>query len=220
MLLPHGYEGQGPEHSSARLERYLQLCAEENMHVAYCSTPANYYHILRRQILGPYRKPLILMTPKSLLRHPLATSSFEDLSLGTKFSPVLTEEEITKNPLRIVICSGKVYYDLLQAKKDYNIQNIALIRLEEFYPFPEEELIKTLKQYAQSEVIWCQEEPENMGAWFFVDRRLESAMKKAKMKCDRPIYVGRKASASPSTGFMSVHEKEQNEFIKKALLIG
>lgn len=220
MLLPHGYEGQGPEHSSARLERYLQLCAEENMHVAYCSTPANYYHILRRQILGPYRKPLILMTPKSLLRHPLAISSFEDLSLGTKFSPVLTEEEITKNPLRIVICSGKVYYDLLQAKKDYNIQNIALIRLEEFYPFPEEELIKTLKQYAQSEVIWCQEEPENMGAWFFVDRRLESAMKKAKMKCDRPIYVGRKASASPSTGFMSVHEKEQNEFIKKALLIG
>ncbi|MBM3609982.1 MAG: 2-oxoglutarate dehydrogenase E1 component [Alphaproteobacteria bacterium] len=220
MLLPHGYEGQGPEHSSARLERYLQLCAEENMHVAYCSTPANYYHILRRQILGPYRKPLILMTPKSLLRHPLATSFFEDLSLGTKFSPVLTEEEITKNPLRIVICSGKVYYDLLQAKKDYNIQNIALIRLEEFYPFPEEELIKTLKQYAQSEVIWCQEEPENMGAWFFVDRRLESAMKKAKMKCDRPIYVGRKASASPSTGFMSVHEKEQNEFIKKALLIG
>jgi 2-oxoglutarate dehydrogenase E1 component len=219
MLLPHGYEGQGPEHSSARLERYLQLCAEENMHVANCSTPANYYHILRRQVLGDYRKPLILVTPKSLLRHPLAVSTFEDMALGTKFLPVLGETNThIKNPQRLVICSGKVYYDLLHFRDSQKIEDVTIIRLEEFYPFPEEELILELKKHKNADVVWCQEEPENMGAWFFVDRRLESTMKKAGMKNERPIYVGRRASASPATGFLSVHEEEQMNLIQRALI--
>lgn len=217
MLLPHGYEGQGPEHSSARLERYLQLCGSNNMHVAYCSTPASYYHILRRQILGPFRKPLILMTPKSLLRHPLAVSPLDDFSIGRHFHPVLGEADSTlQNFRRIVICSGKVYYDLLQWRIDHNIHDVALIRLEEFYPFPEEELVQELKKHQTAEVIWCQEEPENMGAWHFLDRRLEKAMRLASMVSTRPIYVGRKEAASPSTGFLSVHEEEQEILIKQA----
>lgn len=221
MLLPHGYEGQGPEHSSARLERYLQLCAEDNMHVANCTTPANYYHILCRQVLGSYRKPLVLMTPKSLLRHPLATSSFYDFALKTKFLPVLEEEDSSiRNPRRLIICSGKVYYDLFHFRNSQKIKDVAIIRLEELYPFPEQELILVLKKHINAEVIWCQEEPENMGAWFFVDRRLELAMKNAGMKYQRPIYVGRKASASTATGFSFIHEKEQLDVVQRAIAIG
>ena len=220
MLLPHGYEGQGPEHSSARLERYLQLCAENNMHVAYCSTPANYYHILRRQVLGSSRKPLILMTPKSLLRNPLAVSSLEDLSMGKHFEPVFGEtDDSIKSPTRLVLCSGKVYYDLFQARRDGSLKNVAILRIEELYPFPEKILVEHLKKYQNSEVIWCQEEPENMGSWHFVDRRLEKAMVEAGMRQMRPVYVGRKASASPATGLAAVHEKEQAELIQKALVL-
>ncbi len=217
MLLPHGYEGQGPEHSSARLERYLQLCAENNIHVAYCSTPANYYHILRRQVLGEFRKPLVLMTPKSLLRHPLATSTFKDLSVGSSFQPVIGESHKIDSPRRLVLCSGKVYYDLLQARIENKMDHVAIVRIEELYPFPEALLMKELKQYKTSDVIWCQEEPENMGAWHFVDRRLEDAMAKVGMNQKRPVYVGRKASASPATGFATVHEREQAAFVQVAL---
>ena len=218
MLLPHGYEGQGPEHSSARLERYLQLCAEDNMHVAYCSTPASYFHILRRQVLGSFRKPLVLMTPKSLLRHPLAVSSLKGMALKTRFEPVIGESDSAiKEPLRLVICSGKVYYDLLQARVDHMLKDVALVRLEELYPFPEEDLVKVFASHKDAEVIWCQEEPENMGAWHFVDRRLESAMGRANMTHVRPIYVGRKAAASPATGFASVHAQEQESLVYEAL---
>ncbi|MBO1323771.1 2-oxoglutarate dehydrogenase E1 component [Acetobacter sp. TBRC 12305] len=220
MLLPHGYEGQGPEHSSARLERYLQLCAEDNMFVCNITTPANYFHALRRQLKLDYRKPLILMEPKSLLRHKLAVSALADFGPGTRFTPVLPEID-TLDPdakiRRVVLCSGKVYYDLLAERREKGIKDVAILRLEQLYPFPEEALAAELKRYPEADIIWCQEETENGGAWYFVDRRIEGALLKAGHKAGRPSYIGRAAAASPATGLASIHAAEQADLVARAL---
>jgi 2-oxoglutarate dehydrogenase E1 component len=222
VLLPHGYEGQGPEHSSARLERYLQMCAEDNMSVANCTTPANYFHILRRQLKRTYRKPLILMTPKSLLRHKRAASSIKEFDEGTVFKPVINDA-LCPNPqkvTRIIFCTGKVYYDLLEMREEEKLFQCALLRLEELYPFPETEIINILKSYPKSvQIIWCQEEPENMGSWHYIDRRLEHALTLAKMKNNRPTYVGRPASAATATGFLKQHQHEQEQLLAQALKV-
>ena len=178
MLLPHGHEGQGPEHSSARLERYLQLCAEDNMQVANCTTPANYFHILRRQLKRDFRKPLIMMTPKSLLRHKRCTSRIDDLLEGTTFHRVLdeTDPKIAAKAERIVLCSGKVYYDLLEEREKQGGDRVSLVRLEQIYPFPYRTLKDILAARPEAEVVWCQEEPRNMGSWSFVESRIEQVM--------------------------------------------
>lgn len=223
MLLPHGYEGQGPEHSSARLERYLQLCAEDNMQVVNCTTPANFFHVLRRQLHRNFRKPLIVMTPKSLLRHRRCISSLEDFKPGTGFKHVIEEQE--KNLVaadkvkRVVICSGKVYYDLLEERESQNITDVVLVRLEQYYPFPAQELAKALKPYKNAEVVWCQEEPENMGAWHFIDRRLESVLADLGGKAVRPSYVGRPAAASPAAGYGKIHKRELEAFLQDAFSV-
>ncbi len=222
MLLPHGYEGQGPEHSSARLERYLQMCAEDNMFVVNCTTPASYYHVLRRQMHSETRKPLIIMTPKSLLRHKKATSKLADFKGKTHFRPVIPEENSAikaKAVTRVVLCSGKVYYYLIEAREAAKLKNVAIVRLEQLYPFPHDMVVTELKKYAgKADVVWCQEESENMGPWTFVDRRLEGAMGDASMKkASRPIYVGRTPSASTATGFAKVHVREQEALVKAAL---
>ncbi|MBS0959947.1 MULTISPECIES: 2-oxoglutarate dehydrogenase E1 component [Acetobacter] len=220
MLLPHGYEGQGPEHSSARLERYLQLCAENNMFVCNITTPANYFHALRRQLKLDYRKPMILMEPKSLLRHKLAVSELADFGPGTRFEAVLGEVDklaADKDIERVVLCSGKVYYDLLAERRDKELDNVAIVRLEQLYPFPETALAKELKRYPNAEVIWCQEETENGGAWLFADRRIESALTLVKHKAGRPVYVGRAAAASPATGLARIHAVEQTDLVERAL---
>ena len=219
MLLPHGHEGQGPEHSSARLERYLQLCAEDNMQVVNCSTPANYFHVLRRQLKRDFRKPLIVMTPKSLLRHKRCVSSLDDMMGGQTFHRVIEEhdQKIMKKAERIVICSGKVYYDLLEEREKRGIENVALVRLEQIYPFPHRTLKRVLAERPDAEVVWCQEEPKNMGSWFFVDRRIEAVMEDVGGKYRRPVYIGRPEAASPATGSMSRHIEEQNTLISQAL---
>lgn len=225
MLLPHGYEGQGPEHSSARLERYLQLCAEDNMFVCNITTPANYFHALRRQLKLDYRKPLILMEPKSLLRHKLAVSALADFGPGTRFQPVLPDvndpEQDAMVPdasiKRVVICSGKVYYDLLAARRENGVKDVAILRLEQLYPFPEKALAAELKRYPEADIIWCQEETENGGAWHFVDRRIENALQAAQHKAGRPRYVGRAAAASPATGLARIHAAEQANLVERAL---
>ncbi|AIL13332.1 2-oxoglutarate dehydrogenase [Candidatus Paracaedimonas acanthamoebae] len=222
MLLPHGFEGQGPEHSSARLERYLQLCAEDNMVIANCTTPANYFHILRRQLKWKTRKPLIIMTPKSLLRHSLTVSTQEEFTQKSYFNMIYAEKDELVDDLkikRVILCTGKIYYDLYQARKAKDIRNIALIRIEQLYPFPHEELIQELKRYLQAEIIWCQEEPENMGAWAFIDRRIEKILREIKGAYLRPHYVGRPESASPATGFYERHEYEQALLVEQALTI-
>ncbi len=220
MLLPHGSEGQGPEHSSARPERFLQLCAEDNLQVANCSTPANYFHALRRQMHRDFRKPLILMTPKSLLRHKLCISSAADFMGKESFHRVLPETiKLDKAVKRVVLCSGKVYYDLFEAREKAGIKNIALIRLEQLYPFPEKVLAQELEKYPQAEVVWCQEEPENQGAWHFVDRRIEKALQAIKHKAGRPVYVGRPPAAAPATGSLKAHNKEQETLVNVALSV-
>ena len=220
MLLPHGYEGQGPEHSSARYERYLQLCAERNMRVCNITTPANYFHALRRQLRANYRKPLVLMTPKSLLRHKLAVSKLEDFGPGTTFRLVLPETDELVAPAavkRVVLCSGKVYYDLLAERRDKGIKDVALIRLEQLHPFPRISLARTLTPYTNAEIVWCQEEPENMGGWTFVDRRIEKILGALDIKAKRPVYVGRDEAASPATGLAKVHAAQQEALVRQAL---
>ncbi len=218
MLLPHGFEGQGSEHSSARLERYLQLCAEDNMRVINCSTPANYFHALRRQIHSAARVPLIVMTPKSLLRHKLAVSSLADMGPDTQFRAVIKDETVNADTVkRVILCSGKVYYDLYQKRQELGLTEIALIRLEQFYPFPEQELIEALSPFKNAEFIWCQEEPMNMGAWTFLDRRIEAVLIKIGASQSRPIYIGRPAAAAPATGIHSRHIIEQEKLISEAL---
>ena len=222
MLLPHGYEGQGPEHSSARLERYLQLCGENNMQVANVTTPANYYHILRRQIRRSFRKPLILMTPKSLLRHKQAVSPLSEFGPGTVFKSVISETgKLTdaKKVKRVVLSAGKVYYDLLAERENRGIDDVALVRVEQLYPWPAKELAEELAKYPNADVVWCQEEPENMGSWYFVDRRIEGVLSEIKHKAGRPIYVGRKAAASPATGLLKAHLREQAELVDAALSV-
>jgi 2-oxoglutarate dehydrogenase E1 component len=220
LLLPHGYEGQGPEHSSARLERYLQLCAEDNMFVCNITTPANYFHALRRQLKLDYRKPLVLMEPKSLLRHKLAVSALADFGPGTRFSRVLPEVDALgpdAKVRRVVVCSGKVYYDLLAARREKDIKDVAIVRVEQLYPFPEAALAAELKRYPEADIVWCQEETENGGAWHFVDRRIEKALVRAGHKAGRPQYVGRAAAASPATGLARIHAAEQADLVDRAL---
>lgn len=224
MLLPHGSEGQGPEHSSARPERFLQLCAEDNWQIANCTTPANYFHILRRQMCRDFRKPLVIMTPKSLLRHKLAVSDLADFAEGTSFHRVLWDTDANelakdKDIKRVVLCTGKVYYDLLQARRDAKINNIVLLRVEQLYPFPQKTIAEELRKYPNAEVVWCQEEPQNQGYWHFVDRRIETSMIEAKHKAGRPHYVGRIDAAAPATGSLARHQAEQARLIKEALSV-
>jgi 2-oxoglutarate dehydrogenase E1 component len=213
MLLPHGYEGQGPEHSSARLERYLQLCAEKNMQVCNLTTPAQYFHALRRQIHRRFRKPLIVMSPKSLLRHKLCVSPTAALCEG-RFMDVLPEVD----PLdpdgvhRVLLCSGKVYYDLLLARRERDIDDIAIVRVEQLYPFPAEGIRRELERYPARDVRWVQEESWNMGAWHFMHPRLGPILGERSLS-----YVGRDEAASPATGSYKVHQKEQSELIDQAL---
>jgi len=220
MLLPHGYEGQGPEHTSGRLERFLQLCAESNMRVVNCTTPANFFHVLRRQIRSDTRKPLVVMTPKSLLRHPKAVSSLRDMETETWFQTVIPDTIVTDpNARRVILCSGKVYYDLLQEREKQGIQDIAIVRLEQYYPFPRTRLMEVLSPYKVAQLVWCQEEPMNMGAWAFLDRRLEGVLTELGAQHSRPLYAGRPASASPATGILSRHVSEQEQLVAEALML-
>ena len=229
MLLPHGYEGQGPEHSSARLERYLQMCAEDNMQVVNCSTPANYFHALRRQLHRPFRKPLVVMTPKSLLRHKRAVSRLSEMAEGSSFHRVLWDDAEAHPDLaggiklvaddkirRVIMCSGKVYYDLLEAREKKGVDDVYILRLEQFYPWPMQSLRKELSRFKTAEIIWCQEEPKNMGGWTFVDPWLELTLEKVKIKAKRGRYVGRPASASTAAGLMSRHLRELEAFTTEA----
>jgi 2-oxoglutarate dehydrogenase E1 component len=220
LLLPHGHEGQGPEHSSGRLERWLQLCAEDNMQVVNITTPANYFHALRRQMHRNFRKPLIVMTPKSLLRHKLATSSLAEMGPGTTFHRVLwdlTPKARNGEVRRVVLCSGKVYYDLLETKRERGADKVELIRVEQLYPFPANALKEVLGGHSQAEVIWCQEEPQNMGAWTYMSPRLERVLEELGAKYRRPRYVGRPESASPATGLLHRHNEEQAKLVDEAL---
>jgi 2-oxoglutarate dehydrogenase E1 component len=223
MLLPHGYEGQGPEHSSARLERYLQLSAEDNWQVINPTTPANYFHALRRQMRRTFRKPLVVMTPKSLLRHKDCVSTLADFGPGSSFRRILAETDQLvdgTNVRRVVLCSGKVYFDLVAERRKRKIDDIAILRIEQLYPFPFTRLGIRLAQYPNAEVVWCQEEPENMGAWHFVDRRIERALASIEGKAKRPLYVGRAEAASPATGSARTHLKEQADLVDRALTVG
>jgi 2-oxoglutarate dehydrogenase E1 component len=216
MLLPHGYEGQGPEHSSARLERYLQLCAENNLQVCYPTTPAQYFHLLRRQVRPGFERPLVVMTPKSLLRLPAAASRIEDLATGG-FQPVIDDAAIPDASAvrKVVLCSGKVYYDLIEARKQSGEQSVAIVRLEQFYPFPLRSVREIVAKYAAaSQVAWVQEEPHNMGGWTFVRDRLQDLLGGTELR-----YVGRTASASPATGSYSIHQKEQAQLVAEALKV-
>jgi 2-oxoglutarate dehydrogenase E1 component len=220
LLLPHGHEGQGPEHSSARLERYLQLCAERNMAVVNLTTPANYFHALRRQLKRNFRKPLVVMTPKSLLRHKLAVSQLAEFAAGTHFRSVIPEIDTIVAPeevKRVVLCSGKVYYDLLAERREMAVNDVAIIRVEQIYPFPVLSLPPLLAPYRNAQVVWCQEEPENMGAWTFVDRRIEKVLGGMDISAKRPAYVGRAAAASPATGLAKTHAAEQAALVRSAL---
>jgi 2-oxoglutarate dehydrogenase E1 component len=219
MLLPHGYEGQGPEHSSARLERFLQLCARDNMQVANPTTPASLFHILRRQMHRNFRKPLIIMSPKSLLRHKLAISDLSEFVEGTKFQLVLPETDRTIDPkgvTRLIFCTGKVYYDLYERRQELKRNDVAIVRLEQIYPFPKLSIADELKKYPNAEVVWCQEEHENMGAYYFVDPRLERVLAAVGHKHKRAKYVGRNRSASPAVGYMKLHVIELAKLLEDA----
>ncbi len=227
MLLPHGYEGQGPEHSSARLERFLQMCAEDNMQVANCTTPANYFHILRRQLRREFRKPLILMTPKSLLRHKRCVSQLVEMGPGTSFHRVLFDDaehgrtEVKLKPdseiKRVVMCSGKVYYDLLEDRDRRGRDDVYLLRCEQFYPVPVKSLMTEMRRFKDAEIVWCQEEPRNMGAWTFMEPNIEYLLDRLGAKHRRPRYAGRPPAASPATGLASKHKFELETFLEEAL---
>jgi 2-oxoglutarate dehydrogenase E1 component len=211
LLLPHGWEGLGPEHSSARLERFLQLCAGNNIQVCNLTTPAQYFHLIRRQAKSNFRKPLILMAPKSLLRNPLAVSTLKDMTSGS-FRQVVDDPDRLKSARRILFCSGKIFYELLQRRRKIKNSDATIVRLEQFYPFPETQLKTALETYKQAKkYFWVQEEPENMGAWFFVRPRLEKLTGKS------IEYVGRRSASSPATGFPNIYRKEQAAIIDDAL---
>jgi len=215
LFLPHGYEGQGPEHSSARLERFLQLCAEFNMQVCVPSTPAQMFHMLRRQMLRPLRKPLIVMTPKSLLRHPLSVSRLEELATGS-FNALIDETDDIKPSAvtRIVLCSGKVYFDLLKSRREAKSDSVAIIRLEQLYPFPSDEYEAILHKYANArEIVWCQEEPQNQGSWYQIRHRLQSKLGPK----HELLYAGRAGAAAPATGIAALHEQQQKNLVSAAL---
>ena len=230
-LLPHGYEGQGPEHSSARLERYLQLCAEDNWQVANCTTPANYFHILRRQLHRKFRKPLVLMTPKSLLRHKRVVSDLAEMGPGTTFHRLLWDDAQSRagekiklkgdqQIRRVVLCTGKVYYDLYEAREAAGIDDVYLMRMEQLYPFPARALITELSRFPQAEIVWAQEEPKNMGAWSFVEPNIEWVLQHLEPARNvRPRYVGRPATAATATGLASKHNQEQKALVAQALSV-
>ncbi|TMM51591.1 2-oxoglutarate dehydrogenase E1 component [Sulfitobacter sabulilitoris] len=228
-LLPHGFEGQGPEHSSARLERFLQMCGQDNWIVANCTTPANYFHILRRQLHRSFRKPLILMTPKSLLRHKLAVSTADEFTTGSSFHRVLWDDAQHGNSdtklaaddkiRRVVMCSGKVYYDLLEERDARGIDDVYLLRIEQYYPFPAMSLVKELERFKGAEMFWCQEEPKNQGAWTFIEPNIEWVLGRIDATHKRPHYVGRATSASPATGLASQHKAQQAALVDEALTI-
>ncbi|MBL1436973.1 MAG: 2-oxoglutarate dehydrogenase E1 component [Rhodobacteraceae bacterium] len=229
MLLPHGYEGQGPEHSSARPERFLQMCAEDNWTVANCTTPANYYHILRRQMHRSFRRPLVLFTPKSLLRHKGATSKIEEFAEGSSFHRMLWDDaQFGKSDTklvadaeirRVVLCSGKVYYDLLAERDARGLNDVYLMRVEQLYPFPAKSMREELARFKNAEFVWCQEEPKNQGYWSFVEPNIEEVLNQIDAKHSRPIYVGRKAAASPATGHGASHKHQLEAFLNDALTI-
>jgi len=217
LLLPHGYEGQGAEHSSGRPERYLQMCAQHNMQICMPTTPAQIYHLLRRQMLRPMRRPLVVFTPKSLLRHPLAVSSLQELAEGSFQNTIAEVDPIPpENVQRVVLCSGKVYYDLLEARRKSDNKAVAIIRIEQLYPFPEEELIEILKPYQHvQDFVWCQEEPKNQGAWYNCQHRMRRVIPSSVYL----NYVGRPASAAPAVGYMSLHLQQQKTLVEEALTI-
>ncbi len=229
LLLPHGFEGQGPEHSSARLERFLQMCAEDNWIVANCTTPANYFHILRRQIHRSFRKPLVLMTPKSLLRHKMAVSDaaafttgssfhrvlWDDAEMGTSTTQLAPDDQIR----RVVICSGKVYYDLLAERDARGLTDVYLLRLEQFYPFPALSLMKELERFKTADIVWCQEEPKNQGGWAFIEPNIEWVLNRIGATHPRARYAGRPGAASPATGLASQHKSQQTALVNEALTI-
>jgi len=215
LFLPHGYEGQGPEHSSARLERFLQLCAENNMSVCVPSTPAQMFHMLRRQMVRRFRKPLIVMTPKSLLRHKLSVSSLDDLAQGT-FRNVIDEiDDLPAGKVRrVVFCSGKVYFDLLEARRAGEVRDVAIVRIEQLYPFPSDEYIASLRRYPNAiEFVWCQEEPQNQGAWYQIRHRLQEPLGPRQ----ELLYAGRAPAAAPATGFPQLHAEQQHGLVHAAL---
>ena len=235
MLLPHGYEGQGPEHSSARPERFLQLCAEDNMQVANCSTPANYFHILRRQIHRNFRSPLVIMTPKSLLRHKRCVSTLAAMGPGSSFHRILWDDADAKSRpegeiqqtstklqpddkiRKVVLCTGKVYYDLLETREERGIDDVYLMRVEQLYPFPYKAMMAELSRFPNADVVWCQEEPRNMGYWTFVEPNIEYVLGKIEGKAERPRYVGRVPTASTATGILSKHKQQQDALVDEAL---
>ncbi|AKH41180.1 2-oxoglutarate dehydrogenase E1 component [Altererythrobacter atlanticus] len=220
LLLPHGYEGQGPEHSSARLERFLQLCANDNIQVCNITVPANYFHVLRRQMLRPFRKPLVIMTPKSLLRHPMAKSAASEFVGESHFMRIMSDSKTIPDEKirRLVLCSGKVAYDLIEKRDEEKLEDISIVRLEQLYPFPGEPLAVRLKRMTNlEEVIWCQEEPKNNGAWFFVESKIEDSLIAAGHRNMRPRYAGREVSASPATGLASRHAEQQQALVEAAL---
>jgi 2-oxoglutarate dehydrogenase E1 component len=227
-LLPHGYEGQGPEHSSARLERFLQMSAEDNMQVANCTTPANYFHILRRQLKREIRKPLILMTPKSLLRHKRAVSRLDEMTTGTSFHRLLWDDaQLLPNEKiklvsddkirRVILCSGKVYYDIYDEREKRGLDDVYILRIEQLYPFPTKALVTELARFKQAEIVWCQEEPRNMGAWFFVEVFLAWVLNQIGAKHKHARYAGRPASASTAVGQMSKHVAQLKQLLEDAL---
>jgi 2-oxoglutarate dehydrogenase E1 component len=220
LLLPHGYEGQGPEHSSARIERYLQLCAEDNIQVCNLTSAANYFHALRRQVRRNFRKPLIVFTPKSLLRAKEVASPLDEMGPGSSFHRVIDETgpiAADDRVRRVVLCSGKVYFDLLKARAASGDDRVALLRVEQLYPFPFNTLAKLLARRRNAEIVWCQEEPQNMGAWNFVDRRLEQLLSGIDVAAKRPRFVGRAEAASPATGLFKRHVEEQARLAADAL---
>ncbi|MEE8214883.1 MAG: hypothetical protein V3R79_09875, partial [Alphaproteobacteria bacterium] len=224
MLLPHGYEGQGPEHSSARLERFLQICGEDNWQVVNCTTPASYFHVLRRQLRRNFRKPLVVMTPKSLLRHKMCVSALKEMGPGTTFHRALWDDAQLSGELcsdvgiiRVVLCTGKVYYDLLKARAEAGVNDIYLLRLEQLYPFARKALTEELGRFPGAEMVWCQEEPKNMGAWSFVEPRIEEVLGEIGAKHARARYVGRAKAASVATGLLSRHNREQAALVDEAL---
>jgi 2-oxoglutarate dehydrogenase E1 component len=231
MLLPHGYEGQGPEHSSARLERYLQACAQENIQVVNCTTPANYFHVLRRQIHRTFRKPLVVFTPKSLLRHKRCISEIEDFTKQNSFHRVLSDraeysaynliplakdDEIEK----VILCSGKVYFDLVDERENLKANKVQIVRIEQLYPFPVKTLARHISRFKNAKkFVWCQEEPYNMGAWNHVEPYINRTLEYIKANSTKVIYTGRTPSASPATGFLKKHLAQQLEIVNKAITI-
>ena len=220
LLLPHGYEGQGPEHSSARIERYLQLCAEDNIQVCNLTSAANYFHVLRRQIRRNFRKPLVIFTPKSLLRAKEVMSRLDEMETGSSFHRVIGETvaiAADDQVRRVVLCTGKVYFDLAKARASSGDKCVALVRLDQLYPFPFNALANVLERYRNAEIVWCQEEPQNMGAWNFVDRRIEQVLRGLDVAAKRPRFVGRAEAASPATGLFKRHVEEQAHLVAEAL---